>query len=88
MFTVAWSDEARDQLAEIWWNSDSSARREITSYVAEIERNLRANADRIGESREPVIRVLADVTLGIAFQVSEPDRFVFIFRVWRIRRTR
>lgn len=85
MFMVTWSDEARDQLAEIWLNSDPRARREITNYAAEFERNLQANADRIGESREPGIRSLAEVTLGVEFQVSELDRLAHVFRVWRIR---
>ena len=88
MFTVAWSDEAKDQLAEIWLNSNATVRREITTYTAELDRNLRANADRIGESREPGIRVLAEATLGIEFRISVPDRFVSIGRVWRIRRAR
>lgn len=88
MFTVTWPDEARDQLAAIWLKCDSRTRHEITTYAADVDRHLRANADRIGESREPGIRILAEVILGIEFRVSVLDRVTSIDRVWRIPPTK
>lgn len=85
MFTVVWTRSARDQLTRIWMTADSLERQAITDYTAEFDRNLHANADRIGESREPSVRVLADVTLGIEFVVSKLDRLATVKRVWRIR---
>lgn len=64
MFTVTWTQPARDQLAGIWIASDSAERHRITDYMAEVDRNLRANADRIGESREPGVRILVEKSLG------------------------
>ena len=84
MFTVVWSDEARDQLAEIWLDGETDVRREVTRYAATLDVNLRANGDRIGESRQPGSRTLAEETIGVEFQVFQQDRLVRIVRTWRI----
>ena len=85
MFTVTWTQSASDQLADAWMKTDSSMRDEITKYVQKLDRHLRANADRIGESREPGVRILTNTPLGIEFQVSAPDRLVTVVRAWGIR---
>ena len=85
MFTVTWTQSASDQLADIWLKADSPLRNEITSYVQLLDHHLRANADRLGESREQRVRILTDTPLGIEFQVSEPDRLVTVVRAWGIR---
>ena len=85
MFTVTWTPSAEEDLAFIWINADSLQRREISRYTEAVIRNLRANADRIGESREKGVRILAESTLGVEFRVSVPDRLVTVFRVWPIR---
>ena len=85
MFTVTWTQSASDQLADIWLSADSPLRDEITSYVQLLDRHMRVNADRLGESREPRVRILTDTPLGIEFQVSEADRLVTVVRVWGIR---
>lgn len=84
MFTVTWTQSASDQLADAWMKADSLTRDEITKFVQKLDRHLRANADRIGESREPGVRVLTDTPLGIEFQVSVPDRLVTVVRAWGI----
>ena len=65
MFTVAWTQSASEQLADAWVKSDSNVRDEITKYVQHLDRHLRFHADRLGESREPGVRVLTDAPLGI-----------------------
>lgn len=85
MFTVTWSQPARTQLARIWVKSNSVERREITDYTAELDRHLRANADRIGESREPGVRAIVEKILGCEFAVSPDDRLVTVKRIWSIR---
>ena len=84
--TPVYGSETLSRLAgrEIWLKADSPLRGEITNYVQLLDRHLRANADRIGESREPGIRVLTDTSLGIEFQVSVPDRLVTVVRAWGI----
>ena len=85
MFTVTWTQSASDQLADAWMNADSPLRDEITKYMQKLDRHLRANADRLGESRDPGVRILTDVPLGIEFQVSAPDRLVTVVRAWGIQ---
>ncbi len=51
MFNVKWSRSAKSQLANVWMSADSSLREKITKYTSQLVRHLRANADRIGESR-------------------------------------
>ena len=84
MFTVTWTPSAEEDLAFIWINANSINRREITRYAETLIRNLRANADRIGESREEGVRILAETTLGVEYRVSVPDRLVTVFHVWRV----
>ena len=86
MFTVVWTQSASDQLADTWMKADSLARNEITKYVQNLDRHLRANADRLGESRELGVRILTDAPLGIEFQVSISDRLVTVVRAWGLRR--
>ena len=90
MFTVAWSKEARDQLTAAWINANTLDRREITDSAALLEKHLRANAPRIGESRDDeTLRFVSTGPLGIEFQVSELDRLVTVFKTWLIpRRTK
>ena len=90
MFTVAWSKEARDQLTATWINANSFDRREITDSAALLEKHLRANAPRIGESRDDeTLRFVSTGPLGVEFQVSELDRLVIIVKAWFIpRRTK
>jgi len=66
-------------------NADSPLRSEITNYIHNLDRHLRANADRLGESRETGVRILTDKPLGIEFLVSEPDRLVTVVRVSGLR---
>ncbi len=85
MFTVTWTQSASDQLADIWMKADSPMRDEITKYVQYLDCHLRANADRLGESRETGVRILTDTPLGIEFHVLGPDRLVTVVRAWGIR---
>lgn len=85
MFTVAWTQSASEQLADAWMKSDSDVRDEITKYVQNLDCHLRVHADRLGESRDPGVRVLTDAPLGIEFRVSVPDRLVTVVRAWGIR---
>ena len=84
MFTVTWNPHAINQTATIWLQSNAEARARLTDFVAEVDRNLRANADRIGESRERGVRISVNPPLGFEFRVSVLDRVVTVFRVWSI----
>jgi hypothetical protein len=85
MYTVTWTQSASDQLADIWIKADSHLRNEITKYLHDLDRHLRANADRLGESRETGVRILTSAPVGIEFLISEPDRLVTVVRAWGLR---
>ena len=85
MFTVAWTPAALDDLTAVWTSSEPELRRQITAAMALFEKHLRANGDRLGESRQDDgTRVLIVEPLGIEFLVSAADRMVTVFRAWRL----
>lgn len=57
----------------------------MTAVMAELDRYLRANAPRLGESREEGVRILMVAPIGIEYRWSDDDRTVTVFRAWRIR---
>lgn len=85
MFTVAWTPAALDDLTTAWTSAEPTVRRQINAAMTLLERHLRANADRLGESREDdANRVLIVEPMGIEFTVSVPDRMVTVFHAWRL----
>ena len=85
MFTVAWTPAALDDLTTAWTSAEPTVRRQINAVMTLLERHLRANADRLGESREDdANRVLIVEPMGIEFTVSVPDRMVTVFHAWRL----
>ena len=46
MFTVVWSNDARDALTVGWIKADSVVRRELAASSALLDKHLRANAPR------------------------------------------
>ena len=85
MFTVAWTPAALDDLTTAWTSAEPAVRQQINAAMTLLERHLRANADRLGESREDDgTRVLIVEPLGIEFIVSIPDRMVTVFHAWRL----
>ena len=77
MFTVAWTPAALDDLTTAWTSAEPAVRQQINAAMTLLERHLRANADRLGESREDDgTRVLIVEPLGIEFIVSIADRMV------------
>jgi hypothetical protein len=81
IFTVSWTDRAKAQLADLWNNS--ADRKEITTAADGIDDMLRRDAHVRGESRFANVRVLHEKPLGVSFRVSEADRSVTVFFVWR-----
>ena len=85
MFTVACTQAALDELAFVWVSSDTKTRNQITAATTLLDRHLRANAPRLGESRDDEdFRLLIVEPIGIEFLVSEEDRLVTVFRAWRL----
>jgi len=80
-WTVVWQPDARDYLAELWNNGPD--RTAIRNAADRIDWLLeRAPLDQ-GEARDDNVRILIEAPLAIYFTVSEPDRMVSVFDVWR-----
>ena len=79
LYTVVWSPEALDKLADLWTQADD---REAISRAADvIERSLRNDPDRLGEEFYGD-RLLVESPLAVGFRVIEEDRIADIFDVW------
>jgi hypothetical protein len=83
-FTVGYTPEARDLLAEQWL---AAVDREAVKRAAdEIDRALAINPMAVGESRVVNIRIILELPLGAYYDVKEADRSVTVWRIWRCRK--
>lgn len=78
-FTVAWSEEASNELCELW--AVVPDRREMTRVVDALEQQLRHNPESVGESREKGRRVVMQSPIGIIFKVFPEDQLVQVVHV-------
>ena len=85
MYTVTWTQEALDDLGSCWLRANSKTRQQITDAMALLDRHLRANAPRLGESREADHRVMFVEPIGVEFHVSELDRLATVIHAWTFR---
>ncbi len=88
-FTVIWSDKALSDLAEHWLTIPVNERQTFSDRVDFVDRDLRENAHQKGASIPGLspFRVLTPPdfyeppTIGLLFEVSEPDRVVQILQL-------
>jgi hypothetical protein len=80
-YTVVWLPGAEQELADLWL--DSAERADVTDASNRIDRLLRDDPERWGESREDDQRVLFVAPLGVLFRVKPPDCLVEVIHVWR-----
>jgi hypothetical protein len=83
-YSVRWREEASDELASIWLQSESAERREITAAADAIDIALANRATECGESRDEQRRIFYVEPLAVIFQVFEPDRAVNVLQVWKV----
>jgi hypothetical protein len=86
MFQVKWLQEALDELANIWMQADSSARRAITAAAHALDQELQTDPYRHSECREDEERILFAYPLAVTIEVDLKQRNVWILHVWRFRR--
>jgi plasmid stabilization system protein ParE len=80
-YTVLWRPSAEAQLADLW---TSAADREAVSAAAdEIDVVLQIDPANRGESRWDATRILIAPPLAVYFDVSQHDRLVIVWAVWR-----
>jgi hypothetical protein len=85
-YRVQWERQARDELGTSWLKADSALRRAITEAAHAIDQELSQDPFRSSESREAGRRVLIVAPLGVTFRVDEPDRVVYVLRLWSFTR--
>jgi hypothetical protein len=80
-YTVTWSRSAQNDLAELW--TESADRALIAETADAIDAILKRDPYRFSESRSGNSRVMLMPPLAVAFDVSEDDRLVSVWSVWR-----
>ena len=79
-WTVTWTNEAEEELTDIWLRATN--KRRITEASDRIERELRRNADKKGKSVARH-RVLHIPPLAVAFELIPDDCLVRVIHVER-----
>ena len=74
VFTVTWTSKARQQLTEIWIETNN--RQEVSEAANRIDQLLRESPSNQGESRGGDQRILLEFPLLVIYDVREQDRIV------------
>jgi hypothetical protein len=82
-YTVVWKPAAEAMLARIW--NQAADRQAVATAADTIDASLRQDPEEKGESRSGSIRILIVSPLAVHFRVEEPDRTVYVLKVWRTR---
>jgi hypothetical protein len=80
-YTVVSTQHADDQLLTLWMNASPADRAAITRASHAIDAALRDDPDQKGVSLDtisPGLRLLDEPPLRAYFEVSEPDRLIWI----------
>lgn len=84
-FTVRWVPLADKKLVTLWL--DQSIRADVTRAADEIDRRLRSDPDREGESRPNGRRILFVAPLAIIYHVIAESQLVQVLDVWHYGKT-
>ena len=83
MFAVVWTNQALDELADIWVGATPELRDRIEASVRRLGRQLQENPAALGESRDDNRRVAFDPPVAIIYRVDTAGRSVLVTHVWR-----
>lgn len=78
-FTVTWTDEARDELCELFMAV--SNRSELARIVNALEGELARGPENLGESRDSTVRVVMESHIGLMFDVFLDDCLVQVLHI-------
>ena len=80
-WTVVYLPSSEQELANLWL--DPLSRAEVTDAANRIDRLLRRDPDKVGESRaEEGQRIVFVAPLAVLFRVKDDDRLVEVIHVW------
>jgi hypothetical protein len=82
MYTAVWLGPAQNHLATIWMAAPD--RDAVTRAANTIDERLRRDPYADSESREGDSRITLLPPLGVSYDVSDDDRLVTVWAVWRI----
>jgi hypothetical protein len=82
-YTVVWKPGAESALTQAW--IEATDRRTLTEAADTIDALLRASPLEVGESRASPTRILVVSPLAVYYDVSEDDRLVTVWAMWRFR---
>jgi hypothetical protein len=80
-FTLIWTAAADDELIDLWLQSDSALRAQISESVRNLESLLLAHADTAGESRGSNRRIIFVGPMHFMCQVFEQTKLVKVLGV-------
>ena len=80
-YTLIWRRTAEVALAHLW--NTAGDRQAVTDAADTIDSALRDNPLLAGESRGGITRIVMASPLAVYCDVSEADRTVFVWAVWR-----
>lgn len=80
-YTVAWRPQAEQQLAALWLNAADRPR--VAAAADAIDMLLAKDPQECGESRSGPTRILFVRLSVVLFEISEPDRIVYVTTVAR-----
>lgn len=78
-FTVTWTEQARNELCELFMVV--SDRGELSRIVNALEQELALQPESLGESRDGNVRVVMESHFGIMFEAIPNDCLVKVFRI-------
>jgi hypothetical protein len=79
--TVVWQPAAERHLADLWTNAPD--RNAVATAADTIDRQLSRDPLTWGEARSGPTRIMFVPPLAVLFDLSEPDRMVSVWAVWR-----
>ena len=78
-YTVTWTQEARDELCELFLAV--ADRNELARIVNALEQELGRRPDELGESRDGQVRVVMETHFGLQIEIFPEDCLVKVFHV-------
>lgn len=78
-FTVTWTEEARNELCELFLAVTD--RTELSRFVNALEMELARRPESLGESRGGHSRVIMESHFGVLFEVLPKDCLVKVFHI-------
>ena len=83
-YTVVWLKAAQDHLADIW--REASDRQAVAAASNLVDMILGRDPYAHSESRTDANRIMFVPPLAVAYDVSDDDRLVTVWAVWRGQR--